>query len=129
MILVDGVTEHAAPGLRYKQWSHMVSTVSADELHQMADRLGLKRSWFQTDSFNHYDIVPTKRAMAIRFGAHEVTSRALLFCNYDYANRRKVRPCEQCAEKLAQLALSANADQFIGGCMKCDLSLYLPKET
>ena len=26
MILVDGITQHEAPGLRYKRWSHLVST-------------------------------------------------------------------------------------------------------
>ena len=33
MILVDGITEHAAPGLRHKRWSHMVSDPNAQELH------------------------------------------------------------------------------------------------
>ena len=45
MILVDGITEHAAPGLRYKRWSHLVSDVDAEELHAFAARLCLKRSW------------------------------------------------------------------------------------
>ncbi len=90
MILVDGVTEYETK-LRHKSWSHMVSTVGVDELHAMADRLGLKRSWFQTGSFNHYDITPPKRLMAIRFGAVSVDSRLILFGNYDYANRRPGR--------------------------------------
>lgn len=45
---------------------------TVEELHTMADRIGLKREWFQPrpeHSINHYDIVPTKRALAIKYGA------------------------------------------------------------
>ena len=103
----------------------MVSTVNEAELHEMADRLGFKRSWFQRDSFNHYDITPPKRALAIVFGAREVSSRALLFCNYDYANRRQVRPCELCAEILIT---GKTPGHYVDGCIRCDLSQHLPKE-
>ena len=42
-----------------------------DELHVMADRIGLQRSWFQTKNarFPHYDLAPSKRAAALRHGA------------------------------------------------------------
>jgi hypothetical protein len=89
VILVDNIQSHEAPGIRYKRWSHMVSTVSLDELHEMADQLGLKRAWFQGGaSFAHYDITPTKRALAVKLGAREVDSRVLLFNNFDYAIKR-----------------------------------------
>ena len=41
------------------------------ELNEMADKLGLKRSWPQTRNrdFIHYDITPTKRRLAIKNGA------------------------------------------------------------
>ena len=94
MILVDGIQEHEAPGLRYKRWSHMVSTVDAAELHAFAARLGLKRAWAQlrpNASAAHYDIIPTKRALAIRFGAREVTGRQLARLNYDGLTRRGAR--------------------------------------
>lgn len=43
---------------------------SLDELHAMAQRLGLKRSWFQRGSvLAHYDVCLTKRARALRLGA------------------------------------------------------------
>ena len=53
-----------------KKWSHMWSD-DLDELHAMADRIGLKRSWFQTGNirFLHYDVVPSKRALALKHGA------------------------------------------------------------
>jgi hypothetical protein len=44
-----------------------------EELHAMAARIGLKEEWFQTGhtnpKFHHYDIIPSKRELAIRFGA------------------------------------------------------------
>lgn len=91
MILVDGITTHAAPSLRFKRWSHMVSDIGADDLHAFAARLGLKREWSQerpTASAHHYDITPPKRELAIRLGAIEVTGRELVTRNYDGNLRR-----------------------------------------
>lgn len=53
--------------------SHMIAE-SLDELHEMADRLGLKRSWFQGD---HYDISMSVRARAVQLGAVEIGMREL----------------------------------------------------
>lgn len=128
MILVDSPKRYETK-LRHKVWSHMVSTVSADELHQMADMLGLKREWWQQESFSHYDITPPKRLKALKLGAIQVSPRAICFCNYDYANKRRVRPCDHCAAILGQPARVLGIDVsplFVHGCPKCDLSLYLP---
>lgn len=93
MILVDNITDYTgATRLRHKRWSHMVSTVNADELHAFAARLGLRREWFQAQSFAHYDITPPKRALALDLGAFAVSSRELLYRNFDYAIRRPGRP-------------------------------------
>jgi hypothetical protein len=50
-----------------------------EELHAMADRLGLKRSWFQSKPgkpwHDHYDLTGTKRDQAIRLGAVSLTWR------------------------------------------------------
>ncbi len=94
MILVDGITDYGAEltrGLPSRRWSHMVSDASEDELHAFAARLGLKRAWFQCRpkaSSAHYDLVPTKRALAVRLGAVEVSSRELVLRNYDGRCRR-----------------------------------------
>lgn len=60
-------------------WCHMISdTNDLDELHAMADRLGLKRRWFQTDSsVPHYDLRDSKRRKAIEYGAREVGRREM----------------------------------------------------
>lgn len=52
---------------------HMVA-VDLDELHAMADRIGVDRKWFQDPrtmrvSRPHYDIAKSKRALAIAAGA------------------------------------------------------------
>lgn len=61
------------------RWCHMTAT-SEEELHDFAARLGLKRSWYQVGGrkvwhwyLSHYDLVPSKRALAVRLGAVEVS--------------------------------------------------------
>ena len=52
---------------------HMISD-DLGELHEMAGHIGVARRWFQGD---HYDVCLAKRALAVRFGATEVTVREL----------------------------------------------------
>ena len=64
---------------------HMIGD-SPDELHAMADRIGVARKWFQRKpSGDHYDIALSKRALAIAFGVREITLRQ---CAMMCANRR-----------------------------------------
>ena len=56
---------------------HMLAD-SLDELHAMADRIGVAQHWFHEKSTPHYDICKTKRALAVRLGAKEVSSRELV---------------------------------------------------
>jgi hypothetical protein len=53
---------------------HMLAD-TLEELHRMADALGLKREWFQPLSTPHYDIPQTVRNHAIEFGAIEIDRR------------------------------------------------------
>lgn len=57
--------------------SHMVAD-SIEELHAMADRIGLRRCWFQPKSHPHYDVSRQKRAMAVKYGAIEVDRKGLV---------------------------------------------------
>jgi len=43
-----------------------------DELHEFAQSIGLKRQWFQDQTFPHYDVTRNKRYAAIRAGATEL---------------------------------------------------------
>jgi hypothetical protein len=40
-----------------------------EELHAMADVIGLKREWFQPKSTPHYDVSITMRVRALQHGA------------------------------------------------------------
>lgn len=52
---------------------HMIAD-TLEELHAMADTIGVQRKWFQNKaSFPHYDICLTKRASALRNGALTIT--------------------------------------------------------
>lgn len=62
---------------RGMKMSHMMAD-TLEELHEMADKIGLKREWFQPKSRPHYDVSEGKRAQAIRHGAIEMTSRELV---------------------------------------------------
>ena len=52
---------------------HMIAD-GDDELHAMADTIGVARRWHQGD---HYDISLGKRALAVAAGAVEITWRQL----------------------------------------------------
>lgn len=55
--------------------SHMIAD-TPEELHAMADKIGVARKWFQKmASFPHYDIAQSKRAIALQHGAVELVTR------------------------------------------------------
>lgn len=56
---------------------HMIAD-SDEELHEMASRIGVARRWHQKPpkaSSSHYDICLSRRALAVRYGAIEITLR------------------------------------------------------
>lgn len=57
---------------------HLTSDTSLEELHEFAERIGLKRRWFQGGRHPHYDLNASKRALAVASGAHEVDRRGLV---------------------------------------------------
>jgi hypothetical protein len=50
---------------------HMLAD-SLEELHAMADKIGMKRSWYQPKSTPHYDLCQLQRLMAVQAGAIEI---------------------------------------------------------
>jgi hypothetical protein len=62
------------------QWCHMWCNPGDEEaLHALAAKIGLKRSWAQLKpGFVHYDLVPSRRALAIKAGAVETDLREWL---------------------------------------------------
>ncbi len=60
---------------RDRKWCHMVSDDNLDELHELADAIGIPRRGFQGD---HYDVPEDWRPAAIAAGAVVVESRELV---------------------------------------------------
>lgn len=56
------------------RWSHLFAD-TIEELETFARQLGLRESWLQTSNggLPHYDLVDSRRLMAIRLGAQPVS--------------------------------------------------------
>jgi hypothetical protein len=64
---------------RHGSWCHMMTDGDISELHEMAEKIGLHRSWFQNKPRHpHYDLTPGKRKIAIQNGAIECSSIELV---------------------------------------------------
>lgn len=65
---------------------HMVADTT-EELLGMVDKIGVQRKWIQyPGTYNeHFDICLSKKKLAVKFGAKEVTSRWYA----EFANNRK----------------------------------------
>jgi hypothetical protein len=59
---------------KYMKMCHMIADTS-DELIAMADRIDLPRVWIQNAGTyrEHFDICKSKRVLAVRYGAIEIT--------------------------------------------------------
>lgn len=88
-VYVDNMRRPATVARIRGRWSHLTADTPA-ELHDFAERIGLKRSWFQAVCKHgpcparggvcahfHYDVVDSKRAAAIAAGAQAVDLREL----------------------------------------------------
>jgi hypothetical protein len=62
--------------------SHMGSP-DVEELHKMADKIGVSRRHFQNHELHpHYDICKSKKALALKHGAEEVSDKVLILKCY-----------------------------------------------
>jgi hypothetical protein len=68
------VTEKT-PQWRYAKACHLTAD-TLSELHEFAERIGMKREWFQNHPRHpHYDITASKRKEAVKLGAVEIRAR------------------------------------------------------
>lgn len=96
MIYVDALHHYPDCGLPYTYWCHMATDGHLQELHAMAARLGLKRAWFQNKpSHPHYDLVPSKRVLALQLGAQAVDTMEMIRRCFPRPNgeQRGIDPC------------------------------------
>lgn len=80
-VYVDPLMRHGwvLRGRRVASCHMMADTL--EELHEMARKIGMKRAWFQQPGKNiparalpHYDLVESRRRMAVSLGAVELDS-------------------------------------------------------
>jgi hypothetical protein len=88
VILVDELSHYpetaARKGLPSEWWCHMMSdqpgAAGEQELIAFAALIGIQKRWLQKPGteWAHFDLMPHVRAIAVRAGAREVTSRELV---------------------------------------------------
>ena len=72
---VDTVREYPDAGLRHTRFCHQLAD-TRDELHAMAEALGVPHRYFQDHPWRwHHDLPEPLRARAIELGAREVGLR------------------------------------------------------
>lgn len=74
-VYVDAVMFHGGNAkFKWPRSCHMYAD-TLEELHAMAEAIGMKRAWFQPDGgrLPHYDLVPARRAKAVELGAVQHT--------------------------------------------------------
>ncbi len=72
---------------RRMKMNHMIADTS-EELLEMADKIGVARKWiqYQGTPSEHFDICASKRLLAIKNGAEEITWKK---CGQMIAERKK----------------------------------------
>jgi len=61
----------------YTDKIHLIADTE-EELHKFAHKIGLKKEWFQSHAFKHYDLMGSKTTDAIRNGAIYRTTKQLI---------------------------------------------------
>jgi Protein of unknown function (DUF4031) len=70
---VDAVQEYPDAGLRFTRFCHLLAD-TRDELHAMADQLGIPRRFFQDHPWRwHHDLPAQLRPQAVALGAREIS--------------------------------------------------------
>lgn len=88
---VDQLSRSFGPKWKWPRACHLFAD-TLDELHDIAQRIGLRREWFQDRrDFPHYDINATKRAMAVKLGAIEATTKFVVDTLRNNRQRREMQ--------------------------------------
>lgn len=86
-VYVDDMYKYPIGQFRRMKMSHMMADTE-QELHDMADKIGVARKWYQGD---HYDICMSMRAKAVKLGAKEITWREL---SVMWQGKRRAKPIQ-----------------------------------
>lgn len=77
-VYVDDMSNYPMGQFRRMKMSHMIADTE-EELHAMADAIGVRRCWYQGD---HYDVCLTMKRAALARGAVLVSMRQLAAMSY-----------------------------------------------
>lgn len=79
-VYVDDMHTTDMGRFRAMRMCHMIASTD-EELHAMADVIGVARRWWQAPPKHnsHYDIAMTKRSLALQHGAIECTMREAVY--------------------------------------------------
>ena len=109
-MLCDGMpvyVDNAQLPFRDMLMSHMTAD-TLDELHEMADRIGMQRRWFQKPpkaSYPHYDIPDERRFLAIKYGTIPIGRRATLH----YAAKLGLEWARECDDEVLREEVMARS--------------------
>ena len=69
--------DDAKHSFRGMKMCHLLAD-NMEELHGMADKIGMARRWFQNRRVPHYDICQRQRKLAVKAGAVEICRRQMV---------------------------------------------------
>ena len=108
-----------SPRWRYSHHCYLVAD-TVNELHEFATKgLGLKLSWFQNKAIPHYDLVASKRKLAVFLGAIEIDMKLLV--QKIREQRQKCTGCEKGLLWVAKVVTAKNEAELkeLRLCNKC----------
>ena len=77
-VYVDTIVVYPNAWGPFKKGSCHLVADTLDELHAFAEKLGMRRAWFQdTKHMPHYDLTPKRREEALRLGAVSISTMEL----------------------------------------------------
>jgi len=73
---------------RGRLWAHLVAD-DLQELHNMAEAVGIPWEWFHNGSMPHYDVTSPKREQAMAKGASPIGRRAMVALKRCYRREKE----------------------------------------
>lgn len=95
MVYVDTLIDYGGWfNKRFGPSCHLIADTE-DELHALAQKIGMKRAWFQSGedhAMPHYDLTAGRRAAAVRAGAIEVDRKQFCELFNKYRVSKNLKP-------------------------------------
>lgn len=105
-VYVDQLLDHGwkLRGRTTKNCHLFTDEIDLKNLHDLADKIGMKRSWFQVSNSGdpHYDLTEIRRTAAIQEGAIAVANEVAV--QIWHRRREEVKKPFRCCEKAVQIS-------------------------